>query len=338
MSDMEIIHGSPNAGPGAVMCGLPKLQKDLAYSTLPEEVTCPECLERMGIVRVDLTDKELLECIPQLRKQIMDLQRGRMSLLEQNQKLRKQVQLRGKHLSLLEAKLAQWNQAIIEGARTAGYSLKFDDPDHDYSTGWPPGLYPSHVEKLLQHVLDTKGQQVTELLGERVLLEGKLEVKENENQELGRHLIGMTRALQQVREALEIGPVGDVVRASKEARALLQEVEPQATMRDDTLARIRHFLGQNEGRVLKEKDAAREAQRVYLPDLLRCLLWHKGECWTRNSDGTILYNTDMCQECFDALTAWEPCPYCTWAREKKLNRTQCPQCAKYPVAGWREKK
>ncbi|MDP2727716.1 MAG: DUF3850 domain-containing protein [Dehalococcoidia bacterium] len=135
-------------------------------------------------------------------------------------KLQGQVRGRGQTICLLQGKLSQWNEAVIEGAKLAGYSLKFDDPDHDFATGWPPGVYPGHIEKLIQHVVDRKNQIRDGLLAEQAHLVGRIEVQENEIKELYKHIVGYAKVLQQVREALGVGPGGDVVEGGKKLQDL----------------------------------------------------------------------------------------------------------------------
>ena len=217
-------------------------------------------------------------------------------LTKQNQKLQGQVERRGKHLSQLQSKLYQWNEAIIEGAKIAGYSLKWDDPDHDAYTGWPPGCYPSHVEKLLQHVLDTKNGVINGLLADRACQAGRIEVQENEITSLGKHLIGLTRALQEVREALEIGPVGDVVAAAQEARkAQLREIKEKGNF---------------------EVEVKRVEPGVYSKEIDMPLNPYPfcSNCNDTGDGGAV----GECPNC-------EPCPLCLKYREKEVPHL-CPRC------------
>jgi len=114
-------------------------------------------------------------------------------------KLQGQVRGRGQTICLLQGKLYQWDQAVIEGAKLAGYSLKWDDPDYDPTIGWPPGVYPGHIEKLIQHIVDRKNGVITEFMAEfmaeRLRLVGRMEVQENEIKELHQHIIELSRRL-----------------------------------------------------------------------------------------------------------------------------------------------
>lgn len=234
-------------------------------------------------------------------------------------KARRQLKLRGQHISLLQAKLFQWNQALIEAAQVAGYSLKYDDPDHDFMSGYPPGLYPSHIVKLLEHVVDTHRERssrllaatsnqdrVSQLLADKARLVGQVEVLENENRDLAKHLLNLTKAVRgtEVAEA---------------ANAVVGEV----------------FFH-------KESDPEyQDLKREHLTDLLKTLVSHGVKCWAMRKNTPFLTQSPAaCEKCVEAVEEWEPCPYCCRARSHrpKLKHLSCPKCAKYPVPGWRERK
>lgn len=61
--------------------------------------------------------------------------------------LRHRITLRGRHLNDLQAKLHQWNEALVDAAKESGWS---------FGGGDQPGVFPSHLTNLVRFLASKK--------------------------------------------------------------------------------------------------------------------------------------------------------------------------------------